>query len=73
MRKHDQQGTPFNANWMMFTEEVRNVVYRRPSRIWHKTLNIFVEAVRAYPTITVFILLGLVVSLVEWYYTGDFL
>ena len=73
MRKHDQQGTPFKANWLMFTEEVRNFVYRRPSRVWHKLLNIFVEAARAYPKITVFIMLALVVTMIEYMATGTFL
>ena len=70
MRKHDQQGTSFSQNWSMLKQEIRIFPH---GRIAHKLLNIFVEAVRAYPKITVFILLGLVVSLVEWYYTGDFL
>jgi len=76
-RQHDQQGTPFKQN----LSDLRDAILNRPrddGRGWlgaslHEGLNVLVEAVRAYPKISVLITLVFVVVSAEWAATGTFL
>jgi len=77
MRKYDQQGTPFKQN----VADLRDAILSRPrsdGRGWlgavsHEGLNVLVEAVRAYPKVSVLITLVFVVVSAEWAATGTFL
>jgi len=76
-RKYTDRNTPFSQN----IADLRDALLSRPrtdGRGWlvavgHEGLNVLVEAVRAYPKISVFILLGLIVIGIEWALTGTFL
>ena len=70
MRKHNSQGTPWKANWIMWWEEMRVFPKGRAS---HKFLNIWVELIRANPKTTYFVILALTAVILEWLMTGTFL
>jgi len=77
MRKHDNQNTPFSQNiadlWDAILGKPRDDGRGWLGAVLHEGLNVLVEAVRAYPKVSVFIVLGLCIIGIEWALTGTFL
>ena len=57
------QGTSFKENIQMLKDEILKFWNRKKSRISHKLINIPVEAIRANPKVTFYIILVLLVLL----------